>query len=57
MPCIDASQDNNCFICSLEASRFERSARGFAYHTRYQHNQWHYVYLQAYLSLKEVRWL
>ena len=46
----------NCCLCdhtSLEASKFERLARGFEYHCQYEHHMWHYVALDSYLRLKE----
>lgn len=45
-------QKNNCFICSLQSSKFERMSRGFDYHVRHEHNMWQYIYLMAYLQLK-----
>jgi hypothetical protein len=43
---------NNCFVCSIEGSRFDRLGRGFTYHTSHEHNCWQYIYLLVSLPIR-----
>jgi len=42
------------FVNGFKSSHFDRSARGFQYHIKHEQNMWDYVYLAAYLRLKET---
>ncbi|KAJ1566124.1 Inositol 1,4,5-trisphosphate receptor type 2 [Nowakowskiella sp. JEL0078] len=44
---------STCFICSINASEFERHAEGFQVHTKYDHNIWHYLYFLVHLKMKD----
>ncbi|KAJ1558731.1 hypothetical protein HK405_013094, partial [Cladochytrium tenue] len=52
----DISDDlrNNCFVCSIPASEFQREGKGFDYHIRREHNLWHYLFFLVHLELKDT---
>eukprot|EP00297_Palpitomonas_bilix_P017120 CAMPEP_0113905282 /NCGR_PEP_ID=MMETSP0780_2-20120614/23895_1 /TAXON_ID=652834 /ORGANISM="Palpitomonas bilix" /LENGTH=177 /DNA_ID=CAMNT_0000899333 /DNA_START=513 /DNA_END=1046 /DNA_ORIENTATION=+ /assembly_acc=CAM_ASM_000599 len=45
----------NCFICSVEASIFDRKSRtgDYAYHIKYEHHMWDYLAFFVYLQEKD----
>ncbi|KDO32193.1 hypothetical protein SPRG_03410 [Saprolegnia parasitica CBS 223.65] len=45
---------DRCFICSIDGYTFDRlTKRGFEYHTRLEHNMWHYLYLFVHINKKD----
>jgi len=45
---------NNCFICSINRSTFDRQGNGFEVHIRTEHYIWYYLYYIVYLKHKKV---
>lgn len=50
---VHENQENHCFICGIECSRFDRLGRGFDFHCTNEHNMWSYVYCMTYLKVKD----
>jgi len=50
---IDEDITSKCFICGIEADRFQRLAKGFKNHTKNDHNLWKYLFFFIYLDEKE----
>ncbi|KAJ3226355.1 hypothetical protein HK099_005063 [Clydaea vesicula] len=44
----------SCFICSIDASEFQRHAKGFEHHVKHDHNIWHYLFFFVHLKTKDV---
>ncbi|OQR94800.1 ryanodine-inositol 1,4,5-triphosphate receptor Ca2 channel (RIR-CaC) family protein [Thraustotheca clavata] len=45
---------DRCFICSIDGYTFDRlTKRGFEYHTHFEHNMWHYLYLFVHINKKD----
>ncbi|KAJ3091045.1 hypothetical protein HK102_001865 [Quaeritorhiza haematococci] len=44
----------SCFICSIHASEFQRSGKGFDHHVKHEHNIWHYLFFIVHLNTKDV---
>jgi len=44
---------SKCFICQIEAERFQRESLGFKNHIKHEHNMWQYLFFLIHLSLKE----
>ena len=51
---VNEDQKRYCFICGLEASKFDRSGKGFKKHVKHSHRMWDYVDLVAYLCMKDT---
>jgi hypothetical protein len=51
---VNEDQTRYCFICGLEASKFDRAGKGFKKHVKYAHHMWDYVDLIAYLCMKDA---
>ncbi|KAI9202390.1 uncharacterized protein BJ171DRAFT_584291 [Polychytrium aggregatum] len=43
-----------CFICSIEAPRFQRHGKGFEHHVQHEHNIWNYLFFLVHLENKDV---
>jgi len=43
---------NNCFICSINRTTFDRQGNGFDVHIRTEHYIWYYLYYIVYLNHK-----
>ena len=49
------NMSNRCFICSIDRYSFDRlTKRGFDFHTKFEHNKWHYIYLFAHIRKKSM---
>ncbi|TPX76050.1 hypothetical protein CcCBS67573_g02688 [Chytriomyces confervae] len=44
---------NQCYICSINASEFQRHSAGFEHHIKKEHNIWHYLFFLVHLDLKD----
>ncbi|KAJ3075203.1 hypothetical protein HDU98_008929 [Podochytrium sp. JEL0797] len=42
-----------CYVCSINASEFQRHASGFEHHIKKEHNIWHYLFFLIHLELKD----
>jgi len=51
---IEEDMASKCFICSIEADRFQRDAVGFDNHTKYEHDTWQYLNFFIHLKSKPV---
>jgi len=51
---VEEDMTSKCFVCIIEAEKFQRDALGFDNHIRNEHNMWHYLYFYVYLKLKPV---
>ncbi|KAI9331724.1 hypothetical protein BDR26DRAFT_869940, partial [Obelidium mucronatum] len=51
----DISDDlrTQCFVCSINASEFQRHSSGFENHIKKEHNVWHYLFFLVHLELKD----
>ncbi len=43
----------NCYICGLERSQFEKDADGFTNHIERDHQAWNYIFFLYYLDNKD----
>lgn len=43
---------NMCFICNIDRAVFEKEAKSFENHVKYEHNLWNYLYFIVYLKAK-----
>jgi len=51
---VEEDMTSKCFVCCIEAEKFQRDALGFDHHIKNEHNMWHYLYFYVYLKLKPV---
>jgi len=51
---VEEDMTSKCFVCNIEAEKFQRDALGFDNHIKSEHNMWHYLYFYVYLKLKPV---
>ncbi|ORY28919.1 hypothetical protein BCR33DRAFT_724882 [Rhizoclosmatium globosum] len=51
----DISDDlkTQCYVCSINASEFQRHSSGFENHIKKEHNVWHYLFFLVHLELKD----
>ncbi|KAJ3028703.1 UNVERIFIED_CONTAM: hypothetical protein HDU68_001052 [Siphonaria sp. JEL0065] len=51
----DISDDlrTQCYVCSINASEFQRHSNGFENHIKKEHNIWHYLFFLVHLELKD----
>jgi len=49
----DYDEKNQCFICNLERTAFEKKGESFEVHTKSEHFVWNYVYYLIYLRTKK----
>ena len=52
---IQDDANSRCFICSIDATTFDREGDGFEYHTREEHRTWDYTHFQAFVLEKSSR--
>lgn len=43
---------NKCYICDISREVFEKDAKSFENHVRYEHNLWNYLYYIVFLKSK-----
>jgi len=48
----DFDEKNNCFICNLDRSLFEKEGKSFEHHVQVEHDLWNYLYYIVYLKSK-----
>jgi len=51
---VEEDMTSKCFVCNIEAEKFQRDALGFDNHIKSEHNMWHYLYFYVYLKSKPV---
>ncbi|KAI8801199.1 hypothetical protein BJ742DRAFT_838177 [Cladochytrium replicatum] len=44
---------STCFVCSINASEFDRNAVSFAHHLKKEHNLMHYLFFIVHLQIKD----
>jgi hypothetical protein len=49
---VEEDQENQCFICGIERSRFDKR-KGFDWHVKNEHHMWNYIYFLAALRQKD----